>query len=60
MPNKAEIRQQWLATYEQELTRLIPELAGKVDWHTANYLFNTGNAARDAAERMAKRYKDHD
>ena len=54
------IRQQWMAAYEMELVRLIPEVAGKVDWNAATYFFNQGEAARDAAARMATRWKDHD
>jgi len=53
-------RQHWLVAYEMELVRQVPALAGKVDWDSAIYFFNQGMAARDAADRMATRWKDHD
>lgn len=53
-------RQQWLARYESLLVEAVPALAGKVDWDTANYFYNRGSTATDAANIIATRWKDHD
>ncbi len=46
-------RADWLKRYEASLIAARPELAGKVDFHTANGLFDKGftsdNAARVAS-----------
>ena len=60
MTDRKTLKQQWFATYEQALVTQVPALRGKIDWQTATFFFNRGDAARDAADRMAKRYADHD
>lgn len=60
MIKRNTIRQQWFAAYEQELVAQVPALAGRVDWLTAAYFFDTGMPAREAAYRMAVRWHDHD
>jgi hypothetical protein len=50
---KARRRQEWMATYQTQLTTARPQLTGKVDWDTATYLFNQGMTAQAAAEKMA-------
>ena len=57
---RSTLHQQWFAAYEQELVRQVPALAGRVDWDAATYFFNAGYASREAAYRMATRWRDHD
>ena len=47
-------RPQWMAAYEQELVKLMPDLRGKVDWDTAAYYFLKGVAPKEAAAEFAK------
>lgn len=34
------IKERWMREFETEVLRLRPGLAGRIDWDTANYLFN--------------------
>lgn len=52
---KADKRAKWMAAMEKSLLAKAPTMAGKIDWDTAVYLFNTGITPEDAAERMAKK-----
>jgi hypothetical protein len=44
-------RARWMAAYENHITVLRPQMAGKIDWHTATFYFNSGADAFDAAHR---------
>ncbi len=46
-PNRK--KDQWFAEYENLLVAARPEMAGKVDWYTATYLYNIGKTSADAA-----------
>lgn len=50
---RAAHRSLWLRRVEWEITKLRPELAGKVDWTTASYLFDRGFSSTDAAVRLS-------
>lgn len=47
-------RPQWMAAYEAELVKLMPDLRGKVDWDTAAYYFLKGVDPKEAAAEFAK------
>jgi hypothetical protein len=47
-------RPQWMAAYESELVKLMPDLRGKVDWDTAAYYFLKGVGPKEAAAEFAK------
>jgi hypothetical protein len=54
---KADIRAAWLRTYETLVTAEMPELAGRMDWDTAIYLYGTGISPETAAARYVKNHK---
>jgi hypothetical protein len=47
-------RQEWLAACERRVVELNPSMRGKMDWNTAIHLFNSGETAVEAAEKIAK------
>ena len=47
--------QQWMKALSDEIERLNPKMAGRIDWDTAQYLMNTGVKPKEAAKRMAKK-----
>ncbi len=48
---KAEKRTRWLLDYERLMVFRKPELAGKIDWDTAEFLFNQGILPDQACEK---------
>jgi hypothetical protein len=50
---KTDHRADWLRQFETHLLRLRPELQGKIDWPTANYLHNQGQPPYEAASLVA-------
>lgn len=55
--SKERIRQRWLWSVEDMVKKACPELAGRMDWDTAIYLFNTGVRNIEAAERLIALHK---
>jgi len=53
-------RQAWMATYESELVKRVPEWTGKVDWNSAIYFYNSGRDPIEAAMYMAFRKAEHE
>ena len=45
----------WMKALSDEIERLNPKMAGRIEWDTAQYLMNTGVKPKEAAKRMAKR-----
>ena len=45
----------WMADLSDEVERLNPKMAGRIDWDTAQYLMNKGMKPKEAAKRMAKK-----
>jgi hypothetical protein len=45
-------RQEWMAEFERIVIAAKPELAGRLDWNTAIFFFNSNLTAEDAATRM--------
>ena len=45
----------WLADLSDEVERLNPKMAGRIDWDTAQYLMNKGMKPKEAAKKVAKR-----
>lgn len=46
-------RSRWMGQVEVFAVAINPACAGKLDWHTATYLFNLGKSVEEAAERLA-------
>lgn len=51
--SKAQRRAAWMADMETILLGLAPDQAGRIDWDTAAFHFNSGRSSSDAAHRMA-------
>jgi len=47
-------REQWLDEYRAQLVAIFPDLAGRVDWDTAIYLYNQSLTVAQAIERVQK------
>ena len=45
----------WMADLSDEVERLNPKMAGRIDWDTAQYLMNKGMKPKEAAKKVAKR-----
>jgi len=45
----------WMADVSDEVEKLNPKMAGRIDWDTAQYLMNKGMKPKEAAKRMAKK-----
>ncbi len=52
---RVDRRQKWMADFEFIVTKARPELAGKIDWNTATFLFNSGLGPIEAASRYVAR-----
>ena len=50
---KMQYRADWMLEFSNEVIRLQPKHSGRIDWNTAQYLFNTGAKAIDAAVQYA-------
>ena len=46
---RMQYRQEWMIAFSDEVKRLQPKHTSKIDWKTAQQLFNTGIKAIDAA-----------
>lgn len=44
-------KQRWLQKFEDEVIRLIPGHAGKINWDAATHFFNQRESVTTAAER---------
>ena len=44
----------WMADLSDEVERLNPKMAGRIDWDTAQYLMNKGMKPKEAAKKVAK------
>jgi hypothetical protein len=42
----------WLSAFERHVLAAKPEMAGKIDWDTATYLYNQRYTAGDAANKV--------
>lgn len=40
----------WMKKYQEELSKRKDHKAGKVDWDTATFLFNSGKTPEEAAQ----------
>lgn len=49
---EARARADWLQWVERLVVTTKPELAGRMDWDTAIYLWNSGADTETAAERL--------
>lgn len=45
-------RSSWMATYEKLLGKRGDHQAGRVDWDTATYMYNTGLSPEQAVKKM--------
>ena len=45
----------WMADLSDEVERLNPKMAGRIDWDTAQYLKDKGVKPKEAAKKVAKR-----
>jgi hypothetical protein len=54
-----ERRQAWMRTYSDTLTAELPAAAaGRIDWDTAVFLYNSGKDAEDAARQQAESLRE--
>ena len=44
----------WMADVSDEIEKLNPKMAGRIDWDTAQYLMNTGKKPKEAAKKLVK------
>tara|TARA_Y100000310_G_scaffold1346_1_gene1827 strand:+ start:1052 stop:1474 length:423 start_codon:yes stop_codon:yes gene_type:complete len=44
----------WMRDVSDEVEKLNPKMAGRIDWDTAQYLMNTGKKPKEAAKRLVK------
>ena len=51
---KLKHRQQWMATFQDEVRKLAPHLAGKINWDAAAFFFNEGWWPDHAAARFVE------
>jgi len=47
-------RTRYMATFEELVTAALPALAGRIEWDSAVYFYNTGLTVTDAASRYVK------
>lgn len=50
-------RQRWICDFERAVLKSLPEHAGRIDWDTAKYLYDSGREATYAAKRYIETYK---
>ena len=55
---KERLRASWMGLFEQAVISKRPDLAGKIDWDTATFMFNRGDYASDAAFKYVESVKD--
>ena len=44
----------WMADVNDEVEKLNPKMAGRIDWDTAQHLMNKGTKPKEAAKRLVK------
>jgi len=44
----------WMADVSDEVEKLNPKMAGRIDWDTAQHLMNKGTKPKEAAKRLVK------
>ena len=49
---KEQARSDWMRRYQARVTSVRPELIGRMDWDTANHLYNLGLDYQAAADRF--------
>ena len=54
-PGRQKQHQQWMAAFADEVERINPKMAGRIDWDTAQYLKDKGMKPKEAAKRIAKK-----
>ena len=57
--NKQRHRQNWMRVFDEEVTRVIPDLIGNKPqnyWDTALFYFDSHIPARDAAKKYTQQY----
>jgi len=42
----------WMKQYSQLIVKAKPEMAGKIDWNTATFLFNSGLTVEQAVAKI--------
>ena len=52
---KKSMAKRWMIDLSNEVKKLNPKMAGKIDWDTAQYLLNKGIDAKEAAKQLAKK-----
>ena len=52
---RQRIHQQWMAAFSDEIEKLNPKMAGRIDWDSAQTLKDKGMNPKEAAKRLAKR-----
>lgn len=50
-------KQRWMGRVEALVIAEVPELAGKMDWPTATFLFNEGLGTTETARRLIEAHK---
>ena len=48
----------WMASFENHVLALAPEMAGRLDWNTATFFFNSDVTPEDAAFRVVSRMRE--
>jgi hypothetical protein len=48
---RSTYQERWKASYQEHVRTLLGDPAHQMDWHTAQFLFNTGHRPDDAAKR---------
>lgn len=57
-PKSKKAKQAWMRAYSDELVKLDPSKAGKIDWDTAAFFYNSGKDPKEAARKKAKSKKE--
>ena len=52
-------KKQYLAAVENIAVKTLPDIAGKINWNTAIYCFNTGKSAEYAVNAVIREYKTY-
>ncbi len=53
---KARLRAEWLGQFNATLVSRFPKVAGRIDWDTANHMYNIGLSPDVAVDRYAETY----
>jgi len=51
MAAKADRKSTWMAAFEDAVNAIDSKHAGKIEWSSAEYMFNQGMAPKEAAQK---------